>query len=94
MNEGMRHFCATHPTGIIYGTFIPLVIVLLALFRFKHSHPHNLILLAIFTALEAWTIGVVCALYYEGGAGLIVIQAFGITMTVFLCLTIYTLQTR
>lgn len=37
-------------------------------------------------------IGVICASYYENGAGESVLIAFGITLGVFLALTIFTLQ--
>jgi FtsH-binding integral membrane protein len=51
-----------------------------------------MILLSIFTLVEAYTLGVVCASLQRSGAGDIVLQAFIITAAIFIGLTIFTLQ--
>jgi protein lifeguard len=56
----------------------------------RHSHPLNIALLAIFTLMEAFTLGVVTAFYDN----VIVLQALLITTGVFLGLTLFTLQSK
>jgi FtsH-binding integral membrane protein len=90
----VQQFCVDHPQAIIYGSLIPTIIALVALFFYKQHYPCNFVLLSVFILLESWTIGVVCALYKEGGRGQLVLQAFGITLAVFLSLTLYTCQSK
>ena len=51
-------------------------------------------LLSAFTLCETYTIGVICAMYYENGNGMIVLQALMLTAAVFISLTVYTLTTK
>jgi len=51
-------------------------------------------LLAAFTLCESYTIGVICAIYQENNAGIIVFQAFVLTAAIFIALTTYVLVTK
>jgi hypothetical protein len=56
----------------------------------RHDHPANLILLASFTAIEAFTVGIIVAFYETK----IVLQALLITLGIFAGLTLYTFQSK
>merc|ERR1719230_2211028 len=47
-----------------------------------------------FTLCEAYTVGVICALYQANGMGMIVLQALMLTASIFISLTAYTLTTK
>ncbi|KAK7040104.1 hypothetical protein VNI00_009909 [Paramarasmius palmivorus] len=70
----------------LFGTLINLFL----LYWQRHNHPWNLFLLSTFTALEAFTLGVVVSFYDN----LIVLQALIITTAVFLGLTLFTFQSK
>lgn len=70
----------------LFGTFV----VLGLLYWKRHSHPMNFGLLALFTLMEAFTLGIVTAFYDN----VIVLQALLITTGVFLGLTLFTLQSK
>lgn len=61
---------------------------------FRHKHPANIILLGLWTVIEAYTLGVVCASLQTSGAGEIVWQAFVITSAIFIGLTLFTLVSK
>eukprot|EP00992_Anisonema_acinus_P011909 TRINITY_DN7764_c0_g1_i3.p1 TRINITY_DN7764_c0_g1~~TRINITY_DN7764_c0_g1_i3.p1 ORF type:complete len:264 (-),score=85.83 TRINITY_DN7764_c0_g1_i3:70-819(-) len=94
MYEPVRLFSVQNARAVIWGSFIPSVIVLIALSYQKANYPLNIFLLGLFTLAESWLIGVVCAIYHEAGLSSIVLQAAGITLAVFLCLTAYALVSR
>jgi hypothetical protein len=73
-----------------YVSLFGTLIVLGLLYWKRHSHPMNLGLLALFTLMEAFTLGVVTAFYDN----VIVLQALLITTGVFLGLTLFTLQSK
>ncbi|KAI0032109.1 UPF0005-domain-containing protein [Vararia minispora EC-137] len=76
-----------------WSFYVPLfgtLVVLGLLFWKRHSHPLNLVLLSVFTLMEAFTLGVVTAFYNN----VIVLQALLITTGVFLGLTLFTLQSK
>jgi len=80
--------------GIMYtALFLPFGI-LFALMCYKDKHPINMYLLGAFTLCEAYTMGVVCARYYEAGYGMIVLQALLLTAAVFVSLTSYVFVTK
>jgi len=70
----------------IIGTFVTLGF----LYWKRHDHPTNLILLSLFTVLEASTLGIAIAFYDQ----VIVLQALLLTLGVFLGLTLFTLQSK
>jgi hypothetical protein len=73
-----------------YVSLFGTLIVLGLLYWKRHSHPTNLGLLALFTLMEAFSLGVVTAFYDS----VIVLQALLITTGVFLGLTLFTLQSK
>ena len=68
--------------------------VLFALMAFKNQHPLNAQLLFVWTLMEAYTVGVVCASYTAAGQGRIVVEALILTLSVFAVLTLYTFQSK
>jgi hypothetical protein len=75
---------------IFYVTLFGTFVVLGLLYWKRHSHPMNFGLLALFTLMEAFTLGIVTAFYDN----VIVLQALLITTGVFLGLTLFTLQSK
>ncbi|KLO16894.1 hypothetical protein SCHPADRAFT_913862 [Schizopora paradoxa] len=70
----------------LFGTLINLGL----LYWKRHSHPTNFILLGTFTAMEAFTLGVVMAFYDN----VVILQALVITLGVFIGLTLFTYQSK
>jgi len=83
-----------HRTAFIYGSFIPAIIVLFITVYLKDHYPANYLLLTLFTVMESFTIGVVCAAYEEAGHGDKIYMAAIITCGVFILLTLFACQTR
>jgi protein lifeguard len=76
-----------------WAFYVPLfgtIGVLVLLYFKRHSHPLNFGLLALFTLMESFTLGIVTAFYDD----VIVLQALLITTGVFLGLTLFTLQSK
>ena len=68
--------------------------VLFALMAFKNQHPLNAQLLFVWTLMEAYTVGVVCASYTAAGQGRIVVEALVLTAAIFASLTLYTVYSK
>lgn len=60
---------------------------MIALYCFKTRFPFNVALLCLFTASYASMIAIYVALYFEAGAGKIILQAAAMTAAVFISLT-------
>ncbi|CAH1155774.1 unnamed protein product [Phaedon cochleariae] len=71
-------------------TFFGSIILLFALHVKRRESPTNLILLAAFTIVQAYTIGVIVTFYSKD----IVLQALLLTLVVLGGLTLYTFQTK
>jgi FtsH-binding integral membrane protein len=93
-SEPVRLFSVAHTQAVVWGTFIPTLAILIALAFLKNKHPWNTVLLCCFTVLESWVIGVICAIYHSQGIGIIVAEAAGLTLAVFLSLTAYCLISK
>jgi len=93
-SEGVRTFTASYALAIQLITFIPMFVMLIVLFYVKDDYPLNLFCLSIFVLLMSWGVGAVCAIYYENGAGNIVLMAFALTCILFVTLSIFTLQSK
>ena len=91
--DSARGFALSSP-GVFYTAIFVPFILLFALFSFKNQHPTNMYLLTAFTVCEAYTVGVICAVYYEQGYGEIVLQALLLTAAVFTSLTSYVFVTK
>ena len=90
----VRELVVANASTFVLVTIIPTFLTILALTFYKDEYPTNYILLVTFTLLEALSIGTVCAVYQQSGAGALVLQAAFITLCVFLCLTVFSFQTR
>lgn len=75
--------------GIIGSLFI-----LCALFGARNKYPTNIILLCLFTLFMAYSVAMICASYASYGMADIVMEAFGITILVFLGLAIFSMNTK
>ncbi|OWR43037.1 Transmembrane BAX inhibitor motif-containing protein 4 [Danaus plexippus plexippus] len=75
---------------MVLVSFIMSMGILLALIVKRRDYPANLYLLAAFTVVQAYTIGVVVS-YCDT---LVVLQALAITFTVVFSLTLFTLNTK
>jgi len=92
-DRAARVFVLSTPAMMYLALFAPIGLIF-ALHCYKDRHPVNMYLLGAFTLCEGYTVGVICAVYYEQGAGLIVLQALLLTAAVFISLTTYVLVTR
>jgi len=93
LHKGIREYVISS-IGWFYASLVLSIVTLVALICYKNRHPHNMILLTLWTFVEAYTIGVVTAIYTDAGKGDIVLQALFITMAVFIGLTIFTVQSK
>jgi len=93
LNDATRQYVTHTPSMFYMAMFLPIGFIF-ALMCYKDRHPHNLVILGGFTLCEAYTIGVICAMYYENGLGNIVLQALMLTAAVFMSLTAYTFTTK
>ncbi|KAH9814794.1 inhibitor of apoptosis-promoting Bax1-domain-containing protein [Melampsora americana] len=85
----LKSFLLSH-TWIIFIPLIGALVSMLFLYAKRHSSPANLILLGLFTILEAMGVGAAVAFVKT----IVVLQALCLTGLVFIGLTIYTLQTK
>ncbi|XP_067007017.2 protein lifeguard 4 [Anabrus simplex] len=88
-SEAVRSFIHTNDWLMTFA-FLLSIVILVALHIKKRDSPANLILLAAFTVVQAYTIGVVLTYYDQ----VVVLQAFMLTLTVVAGLTSFTFQTR
>lgn len=93
LHDGARNFVLSTPSMFYAAMFLPIGFIF-ALMCYKDQHPTNMYLLSAFTLCETYTVGVICAMYYASGAGMIVLQALMLTAAVFISLTVYTLTTK
>ncbi|GAA6052181.1 hypothetical protein JCM3770_000783 [Rhodotorula araucariae] len=88
-NDTIVDWTREHSSLMLLPTF-GAIFAMLAVYWKRHSSPANVILLGVFTLLEAVTLGSVIS-YFNSE---IVLQAFVITTFVFLGLTLFTLQSK
>ncbi|KAG0663893.1 hypothetical protein C6P46_002119 [Rhodotorula mucilaginosa] len=88
-NESVVNWTREH-SGLMLVPAFAAIGAMLGVYWKRHSSPANVILLGVFTLLEAVTLG--AAISYVNSA--IVLQAFMITTFVFLGLTLFTLQSK
>jgi len=92
-HEPTRLWVIGSPGTLMTASLLPFGF-LGALHCYKDRHPLNMALLGGFTMCLSYTVGVVCAAYYENHMGAIVLQALILTATVFLSLTSYVIVTK
>ena len=85
---------ALHNPSMLMLTFFASLGFLFAAQIHKDHHPRNLYYTLGFTLCMAWSVGTVCARFYEGGLGLVVLEAIGLTASVTAALTAYTLRSK
>jgi FtsH-binding integral membrane protein len=95
----LRHACVSlvqsgSAMWVNVGVLIPTMCVLCCLSANKSNFPTNLGLLAVFTVLMSMDVGFICALFYESGRGIMIAQAFGLTLTIFIGLTAYVMISK
>ena len=92
-HEPTRFFVLANHGMLMTASIAPFPF-LLGLYCYKDRHPLNMALLAGFTAAMTYTVGVVCAAYYQNHMGVVVLQALILTATVFISLTSYVMVTK
>ena len=93
LNGACRRFVMTTPS-LMYIGMLGSLGVFVALMVFKNQHPLNAQLLFVWTLMEAYTVGVVCASYTAAGQGRIVVEALVLTALIFATLTSYTMVSK
>jgi len=93
LHEPTKQFVTTH-TGFYWFNIIVAFGSLFPLHCYKRSYPINFMLLSLFTVSMASVLGMVTTLYAQAGAGNLVVEAVAITASVFIILTIYTMQSK
>ncbi|XP_038045560.1 protein lifeguard 4-like [Patiria miniata] len=76
--------------GMLVTAYVSSIFLLLALFVKRRDSPINMILLGLFTFVEAYSVGTIVTFYNKA----VVLQAFTLTMVVTLSLTAYTMQSK
>ena len=92
-HEPAKVFVTTH-VGFYWFNVILCFGTLIPLHFYKRTHPTNMVLLSVFTVAMANMVGMVTTLYAEAGAGDLVLEAVAITASIFIVLTIYTMQSK
>jgi len=85
----IKEFVHANPWILLLAFVLSLTLLVLCSIKRRES-PMNLILLAAFTVVEAFTVGVLVAHYDTA----IVLEAFFLTATVVIGLTVYTFQSK
>lgn len=80
--------------ALMWVGFALSIVFLFALLYCRKVHPTNMLLLTIWTLIESYTVGVICAVYSSEGKDMLVLQALGLTLGIFLGLTAFTFQSR
>jgi FtsH-binding integral membrane protein len=80
------------PIQVVAG--ISSIALLLALRCFKARHPHNLILLGLWTLSMALSLSTQCSVFAINGDRDIVTQAAGTTLVIFVSLTAFVFQSK
>lgn len=89
LNDNVRSFIHSND-WLLTCAFLLSIGILIALHIKKRDTPINFILLAAFTVIQAYTVGVVLTYYNQA----IVLQAFGLTLAVASGITAFTFQTK
>ncbi|KAH3881263.1 protein lifeguard 4-like [Dreissena polymorpha] len=89
MHEGIKNFVQTNNWMMFVALFGTLAIMFPLMLK-RQETPTNYILLAAFTLMEAYTVGVVVTMYDK----LVVLEAVVLTLGVTAALTVYTLQSK
>ncbi|CAG8526428.1 8779_t:CDS:2 [Paraglomus occultum] len=88
-NESAKNWVQSN-NWAVWVSLISTFVLLFALIWKRRSYPANYILLGLFTFAEAYSIGVTVTFYSQ----VLVLQALIITFSIFVALTLFTLQTQ
>mmetsp|Transcript_12301 Transcript_12301/g.18876 ORF Transcript_12301/g.18876 Transcript_12301/m.18876 type:complete len:322 (-) Transcript_12301:42-1007(-) len=94
LHESTRNFVLGSGMPLYWFNAIMMFVLVCALSVHKRNYPTNVILLSAFTLSSSYIVGTVTAMYAAAGAGDLVLEAVFITATVFIVLTLYTLQSK
>jgi len=96
LTPSVRYFCLETSGGtvLLYTNMVLMFVLICFLHAYKRTYPHNYILLSLFTASMSYMVGFITAAYEKAGAGDLVMEAVFITATVFIILTLFTLQSK
>ena len=90
----IRDFCLNNAGLIVWPVLILSLVVVVALSYTKDTYPLNYGLLAGFTIIESILVGFVCTVYMVAGMGDVVVEAFVLTASLFLVLSLYACQSK
>lgn len=94
LHEPTRTFVLGSGMPLYWFNAVSMFVLVCFLSAYKRSYPINMILLSAFTVSSSYLVGTVTAMFAEAGAGDLVLEAVFITATVFIILTIFTLQSK
>jgi len=94
LDTSIRDSCLNSWALFIVGIIMSFVTSIPLMCVYREAYPMNFILLLCFTVCLAIVIGYVCAIYYTLGGGAQIVQALGITTSVFVGLSLYTSQAK
>ena len=94
MYEPNTHAFVLASPGLLVLSIITSFVFLFAAHMHKNKHPTNLYLVLGFTVSLGWGIAVTCARFQHAGLGLVVLEAVGVTASMTVALTAYTLQSK
>ena len=90
----IREFTLSYASYFIWPIIIFSLVAVLGLRMNKDSYPANYLWLFGFTVIESILVGFVCTVYLVEGMGDVVLEAFVLTTTLFLALTLYACQSK
>jgi len=90
----LRNFIIGLGSWTILLLCIVNIAVLVGCFMYKHSSPANVGWLAAFTLITSLMVACVCAQYQAAGLGVLILEALGLTLGIFVVLTAYTLISK
>lgn len=93
LNQATQTYVLTHAWPVYTSMGLSIVLIL-TLMCFKNQHPHNMLLLGLFTIVEAFLVGTVTTAYCASGYKGVVLEAVLLTCAVFVGLTIFTFQSK
>uniref|UniRef100_A0A7S2MGN5 Transmembrane BAX inhibitor motif-containing protein 4 n=1 Tax=Helicotheca tamesis TaxID=374047 RepID=A0A7S2MGN5_9STRA len=94
LHKPLQTYVLEQGMPLYWASVLVLFVSLFALFVYKREYPINFLLLGVFTLAMSYSVGMITAMYDAAGYSGTIIEAVFITATVFLVLTIFTLQSK
>ena len=79
---------------VTWVLFVPMIAFICLLHCVKNTYPVNYIVLFLYTGVMGVFLGFICTSYFAAGWGDQVLMAAGITVGIFLALTLFTMQSK